>query len=84
MLADMATEINAAERYINPYLINNNKSVTTDSAMAKYFSSELAVKISSQAVQIFGGYGFVKDFLLKNFGEIQNFTIGEGTYKYKN
>ena len=55
MLADMATEINAAELliYKSAYLINNNKSVTTDSAMAKYFSSELAVKISSQAVQIF-------------------------------
>ena len=50
MLADMATEINAAELliYKSAYLINNNKSVTIESAMAKYFSSELAVKISSE------------------------------------
>ena len=82
MLADMATEINAAELliYKSAYLINNNKSVTTDSAMAKYFSSELAVKISSQAVQIFGGYGFVKDFPVEKFYRDSKLcTIGEGT-----
>ena len=82
MLADMATEINAAELliYKSAYLINNNKPVTTESAMAKYFSSELAVKISSEAVQIFGGYGFVKDFPVeKYYRDSKLCTIGEGT-----
>ena len=82
MLADMATEINAAELliYKSAYLINNNKPVTMESAMAKYFSSELAVKISSEAVQIFGGYGFVKDFPVeKYYRDSKLCTIGEGT-----
>ena len=82
MLADMATEINAAELliYKSAYLINNNKPVTIESAMAKYFSSELAVKISSEAVQIFGGYGFVKDFPVeKYYRDSKLCTIGEGT-----
>ena len=81
-LADMATEINAAELliYKSAYLINNNKPVTIESAMAKYFSSELAVKISSEAVQIFGGYGFVKDFPVeKYYRDSKLCTIGEGT-----
>lgn len=82
LLADMATEINAAELliYKSAYLINNNKPVTIESAMAKYFSSELAVKISSEAVQIFGGYGFVKDFPVeKYYRDSKLCTIGEGT-----
>ena len=82
MLADMATEINAAELliYKSAYLINNKKPVTVESAMAKYFSSELAVKISSEAVQIFGGYGFVKDFPVeKYYRDSKLCTIGEGT-----
>ena len=81
-LADMATEISAAELliYKSAYLINNNKAVTTESAIAKYFSSELAVKISSDAVQIFGGYGFVKDFPVeKYYRDSKLCTIGEGT-----
>ncbi len=81
-LADMATEISAAELliYKSAYLINNNKPVTIESAMAKYFSSELAVKISSDAVQIFGGYGFVKDFPVeKYYRDSKLCTIGEGT-----
>ena len=82
LLADMATEINAAELliYKSAYLINNKKPVTVESAMAKYFSSELAVKISSEAVQIFGGYGFVKDFPVeKYYRDSKLCTIGEGT-----
>ena len=81
-LADMATEISAAELliYKSAFLINNNKPVTTESAVAKYFSSELAVKISSEAVQIFGGYGFVKDFPVeKYYRDSKLCTIGEGT-----
>ncbi len=81
-LAEMATEISAAELliYKSAYLINNNRNVTTESAIAKYFSSELAVKISSDAVQIFGGYGFVKDFPVeKYYRDSKLCTIGEGT-----
>jgi len=81
-LAEMATEISAAELliYKSADLINNKKPVTTKSAMAKYFSSELAVKISSEAVQIFGGYGFVKDFPVeKYYRDSKLCTIGEGT-----
>ena len=81
-LAEMATEISAAELLISKSadLINNKMPVTTESAMAKYFSSELAVKISSEAVQIFGGYGFVKDFPVeKYYRDSKLCTIGEGT-----
>ena len=81
-LADMATEINAAELliYKSAYLINQKKPVTKESAIAKYFSSELAVKIASNAVQIFGGYGFVKDFPVeKYYRDSKLCTIGEGT-----
>jgi len=81
-LADMATEINAAELliYKSAYLINEKKPVTKESAIAKYFSSELAVKIASNAVQIFGGYGFVKDFPVeKYYRDSKLCTIGEGT-----
>ena len=81
-LAEMATEISAAELliYKSAYLINNKKAVTTESAIAKYFSSELAVKIASDAVQIFGGYGFVKDFPVeKYYRDSKLCTIGEGT-----
>jgi len=81
-LAEMATEISAAELliYKSAYLINNKKAVTTESAIAKYFSSELAVKIASDSVQIFGGYGFVKDFPVeKYYRDSKLCTIGEGT-----
>ena len=48
--------------------------------MAKYFSSEVAVKVSSEAIQIFGGYGFTKDFPVERFYRDSKLcTIGEGT-----
>ena len=81
-LADMATEITAAELLIYRAceLINKGSSINKESAMAKYFSSELAVKASSDAVQIFGGYGFVKDFPVEKFYRDSKLcTIGEGT-----
>ena len=81
-LADMATEITAAELLIYRAceLINKGNTINKESAMAKYFSSELAVKISSDAVQIFGGYGFVKDFPVEKFYRDSKLcTIGEGT-----
>jgi len=81
-LADMATDITAAELLIYRAceLINKGIEINKESAMAKYFSSELAVKISSEAVQIFGGYGFVKDFPVEKFYRDSKLcTIGEGT-----
>ena len=81
-LADMITEITAAELLIYRAceLINKGKTINKESAMAKYFSSELAVKVSSEAVQIFGGYGFVKDFPVeKYYRDSKLCTIGEGT-----
>ena len=81
-LADMATEITAAELliYKAAQLINEHKPISTEGAIAKYFSSELAVKVASDAVQIFGGYGFVKDFPVeKYYRDSKLCTIGEGT-----
>lgn len=81
-LADMATEIMAAELLINWAcdLKNRGENVTKESAMAKYYSSEIAVKISNDAVQIFGGYGYTKDFPVEKFYRDSKLcTIGEGT-----
>lgn len=81
-LADMATEIEAAEMqlYQAAYLKNNKKKVTKESAMAKYYSSEVAVRVATEAVQIFGGYGYTKDFPVEKFYRDSKLcTIGEGT-----
>jgi alkylation response protein AidB-like acyl-CoA dehydrogenase len=81
-LADMATEIEAAEllTFQAAYLKNNHKKVTKESAFAKYYASEVAVKCSVEAVQIFGGYGYTKDFPVEKFYRDSKLcTIGEGT-----
>ncbi|WP_443944026.1 acyl-CoA dehydrogenase family protein [Pedobacter sp. AW1-32] len=81
-LADMATEIEAAELLIRQAadLKNRHQPVTKQSAMAKYFASEVAVKVSTDAVQIFGGYGYTKDFPVEKFYRDSKLcTIGEGT-----
>ncbi|MEI9956452.1 MAG: acyl-CoA dehydrogenase family protein [Ferruginibacter sp.] len=81
-LADMATEIAAAELLIDQacYLKMNGLPMTKESAMAKYFASEVAVKVSTDAVQIFGGYGYTKDFPVEKFYRDSKLcTIGEGT-----
>ena len=81
-LADMVTEIEAAELLIQKALnkINNEEPVTLESAMCKLYSSELCVKVSSDAVQIFGGYGYIKDFPVEKFYRDSKLcTIGEGT-----
>ncbi len=81
-LADMATEIKAAELLIDQAcdLKNRGESVTKEAAMAKYYSSEVAVKVSTDAVQIFGGYGYTKDFPVeKYYRDSKLCTIGEGT-----
>ena len=81
-LADMYTEINASELLIYRacQLIMEDKVVTKESAMAKYYSSEICVKIANEAVQIFGGYGYTKDFPVEKFYRDSKLcTIGEGT-----
>lgn len=81
-LADMATEIMASELLIDKAcdLKMKGEKVTTQSAMAKYYSSEVAVKVSTDAVQIFGGYGYTKDFPVEKFYRDSKLcTIGEGT-----
>lgn len=81
-LADMAVEIEASEAllYQAAYLKNNKMKVTKEGAMAKYYASEVAVKVATDAVQIFGGYGYTKDFPVEKFyRDAKLCTIGEGT-----
>jgi len=81
-LADMATEIEASELliYNAAYLKNNGLKMTTEGAMAKYYSSEVAVKVSTDAVQVLGGYGYTKDFPVERYYRDSKLcTIGEGT-----
>lgn len=81
-LADMATTIDAAELLIYQAATkkDHNNNVTLEGAMAKYFSSEIAVKVSTDAIQIFGGYGYSKDFPVeKYYRDSKLCTIGEGT-----
>jgi Acyl-CoA dehydrogenases len=81
-LADMATEIAAAEMLTLQAcdLKTRGQKVTRESAMAKYYASEVAVRVSTDAVQIFGGYGYTKDFPVeKYYRDSKLCTIGEGT-----
>jgi alkylation response protein AidB-like acyl-CoA dehydrogenase len=81
-LADMATKIAAAEALVQQacYLKMQHLPMTKEAAMAKYYASEIAVEISTDAVQIFGGYGYTKDFPVeKYYRDSKLCTIGEGT-----
>lgn len=81
-LADMATKIEAAELLINQacHLKIKGLPMTKEAAMAKYYASEVAVEVSTDAVQIFGGYGYTKDFPVEKFYRDSKLcTIGEGT-----
>jgi alkylation response protein AidB-like acyl-CoA dehydrogenase len=81
-LADMATEIEAGELLLLQAadLKMRGEKLTKESAMAKYYTSEVAVSVSTEAVQIFGGYGYTKDFPVeKFFRDSKLCTIGEGT-----
>ncbi|TMI73240.1 MAG: acyl-CoA dehydrogenase [Bacteroidetes bacterium] len=81
-LADMATDIQAADLLTMQAcdLKNRGEEVTKASAMAKYYASEVSVKVSTDAVQIFGGYGYTKDFPVeKYYRDSKLCTIGEGT-----
>jgi alkylation response protein AidB-like acyl-CoA dehydrogenase len=81
-LADMKTQISAAELLTHHAadLKNRGEKMTKEAAMAKYYASEIAVKIANDAVQIFGGYGYTKDFPVEKFyRDAKLCTIGEGT-----
>ncbi len=81
-LADMATEIAAADLLIQQAcdLKIKHLPMTKEAAMAKYYASEVAVRASTDAVQIFGGYGYTKDFPVEKFYRDSKLcTIGEGT-----
>ena len=81
-LADMAMEIEAGKllTYKACDLIMKGEKMTKEGAFAKYYTSELAVRASSEAIQIFGGYGYTKDFPVEKFyRDAKLCTIGEGT-----
>lgn len=81
-LADMATQIEAAELLTLQAADKKNRgqNVNKESAFAKYYASEVAVKVANEAVQIFGGYGYTKDFPVEKFyRDAKLCTIGEGT-----
>jgi alkylation response protein AidB-like acyl-CoA dehydrogenase len=81
-LADMATEIMAADLLTMQAADRKNKGLlmTREAAMAKYFASEVAVRTATDAVQIFGGYGYTKDYPVeKYYRDSKLCTIGEGT-----
>jgi alkylation response protein AidB-like acyl-CoA dehydrogenase len=81
-LAEMATEIEAAKllTYYAAERKDHGQSVTTEAAMAKFYASEVAVKVANEAVQVFGGYGYIKDFPVEKFyRDAKLCTIGEGT-----
>lgn len=81
-LADMATKIEAAELLTRKAgeMKNKGERVTKVSAMAKYYASEAAVEISTDAIQVHGGYGYTKDFPVEKFYRDSKLcTIGEGT-----
>jgi len=81
-LADMATELDAARLLTQRagVLKDAGRKVTRESSMAKLFASEVAVKICNEAVQLLGGYGFIKDYPVEKFyRDVKLCTIGEGT-----
>ena len=81
-LADMATQIEAARLLTlqAAYLKDNNKKVTKESAMAKLFASETAVRVAEESIQIHGGYGYTKDYPAEKYWrDAKLCTIGEGT-----
>ena len=81
-LADMATKVDAAELLTMraAQLKNEGKNVNIESAMAKYYASEVSVEVANEAIQIFGGYGYTKDYPVeKYYRDAKLCTIGEGT-----
>jgi butyryl-CoA dehydrogenase len=82
MIADMATEIDAARLLVHraAYLEDKNLNFTKEASMAKLFASEMAMRATRNAIQIFGGYGYTKDYPLERyFRDVKLCEIGEGT-----
>ena len=81
-LADAATRIESSRllTYRAAYMRDHGERMTRESAMAKLYASETAVRVAEECVQIHGGYGFVKDYPAeKYFRDVKLLTIGEGT-----
>ena len=81
-LADMATEIDAARLlvYRASFLKDHGKPHTKEAAMAKLYASEVAVRASNEAVQVLGGYGYIKDYpAARYFRDAKLTKIGDGT-----
>jgi alkylation response protein AidB-like acyl-CoA dehydrogenase len=81
-LADMAASIDAARllTYRAGHLKDRGRRVTRESAIAKLFASEAAVRVAEEAVQVLGGYGFIKEYRVEKFyRDVKLCTIGEGT-----
>ena len=81
-LADMATELEAAELLLlrAAWMEDNHQDYEKESAMAKMYASDVAMKAAIEGVQIFGGYGFIKDYRVEKFyRDVKLCTIGEGT-----
>jgi alkylation response protein AidB-like acyl-CoA dehydrogenase len=81
-LVDMAVDLDAARllNYRAAWMLDHGKRVTRESSMAKLFASEAAVRIANEAVQIHGGYGYIKDYPVEKFyRDVKLCTIGEGT-----
>ena len=81
-LADMATDIDASRLLTlrAAWMKDNGQNVNKESSMAKLFASETAVRVADEAVQVHGGYGFIKDYPVEKFyRDVKLCTIGEGT-----
>jgi len=81
-LVDMAVDLDASRllNYRAAWMLDRGQRVTRESSMAKLFASEAAVRIANEAVQIHGGYGFIKDYPVEKFyRDVKLCTIGEGT-----
>jgi alkylation response protein AidB-like acyl-CoA dehydrogenase len=81
-LVDMAVDLDAARllNYRAAWMLDQGRRVTRESSMAKLYASEAAVRIANEAVQIHGGYGFIKDYPVEKFyRDVKLCTIGEGT-----
>ena len=81
-LADMATDIDASRLLTlrAAWMKDNGQNVNKESSMAKLFASETAVRVADEAVQVHGGYGFLKDYPVEKFyRDVKLCTIGEGT-----
>ena len=82
MVADMETKLNAARLlvYNAAYKMDMGEDVTKDSAMAKYFASEMAVEVVGKALQLHGGYGYMKEYTIERlWRDVRVLTIYEGT-----